>query len=442
MSVPNNNFKNVATYQKAELAVMRNEYGTIEYSNKEFKDFNQREANLGDTVTFDLTPRSYTANGLVVTNFMPSQQRVQTLVCSQAANTNTAFSDQQWIFNVENYMDRFDESRVLELGTEVETDINKNFVSGVTVLDPQSPNFGQLTSPESGPYRFYGDGVTPINSFNQLAKAMAFFRTYGAAKKNPVGILQDIIVPEIIGTGLNQFVPDRNEKIALSWRLGEFSSTKWMQSNLLPTHISGSVGDAGAPNNILTLVNVNDPTGQNITQLTCSGATPNVTNALVNGDLMQIIPGNYARMNYLTFIGHKPSAAPVQIRVVTNSPVRADNSGNVTFNIFPALVSVPGNNQNLNNPLQPGMQFQVVPSHVGGCIMSGDPLYLAMPKLRVPRPWDGVSTMDEESGVSIRHYWGAQAMGQNTEGYIWDVIWGSTLVAENSMRLIIPLNNF
>jgi hypothetical protein len=54
-------------------------------------------------------------------------------------------------------------------------------------------------------------------------------------------------------------------------------------------------------------------------------------------------------------------------------------------------------------------------------------------------PFPTVSTNDPESGVSIRHYWGSQ-FAQNNRGYIWDNIWGSTMVAENTMRLIFPLS--
>jgi len=110
--LPSNNLQNVATYQKSELAFMQNSHVVIDKTNKKFKNFNDMTANLGSSVTFDLAPRFVTKDGLVITN-QPSQQRVQTLVCSQATNTASAYSAEQFIFNVEDYIDRFGKSAAL-----------------------------------------------------------------------------------------------------------------------------------------------------------------------------------------------------------------------------------------------------------------------------------------------------------------------------------------
>lgn len=436
MAIPNNTLQQVITYQKAELAWLLNSFCAVRNTNKRFKNFNEETANLGDTVSFDKAPRYITYNGLVITN-QASTQRVQNLVCSQAANTSAAYSDQQFIFNVRDYMQRFGEAAVMEIGTKVETDILLNAISGVRVLDPQNGNFGDLQT-GSGPYRFYGDGVTAINSYTQLAQALANFRDYGAAPRLTRGYLPMVNVPSIIGSGLNQFVMNRNEKIAMSWELGKFSECEWYQSNLLPTHIAGSVGNAASPSNILTVVSTNDPTGANITQITFSGATANDVNAIKAGDLMQFNDGISGQPNlrYLTFIGHVPSQQPVQIRATAD--VTASGAGNVTISITPALSSVAGANQNLSYNIVAGMKVTVLPSHRAGLIESGDQFYLAMPKLPDQEPYSTVTNMDPASGASIRHYWGT-LFGQNVRSYVRDIIWGSTLVEENSMRLIFPI---
>ena len=180
-NTPVNILQTVQTYQKAELAWLLNSYVGISKANKKFEDFNDLTANLGDTVVFDTTPRYISYAGLVITE-QPSTQRVQSLTCSQAANVAAAYTDQQFIFNVREYMDRFGISAMKELGAIIESDILRNFVSGVIVNDPQNANFG---SPQihSGPFRFYGDGVTPINSFTQLAQAVANFEDFGAATR-------------------------------------------------------------------------------------------------------------------------------------------------------------------------------------------------------------------------------------------------------------------
>lgn len=439
MVAPNNILRNVATYQRADLAWMLNEFVFINTANKKFKDFNKLTANLGDTVTFELTSRYITTAGLVISQ-QPTEQRFQTLTCTQAANVTASYTDQQFIFNVEEYIKEFGMAGIKELGTQIESDIALNIVSGVRVSDPQNPAFGQLQT-NSGPYRFYGDGTTLINSYTQLAQAVANFNDYGAARDNLMGILPEVVIPAIVGTGLNQFAPKRNDEIAYKWMLGEFAGCEWMKSNLLPRHIAGTIGNAAAPNNVMTVVSTNDPTGQNVTQITFTEPTSStVAGALKAGDLCQFNDGvsGFTNMRFLSFIGHKPTSQPVQFRIVADA---ATVSGTVTATIATSagygLVSAQTANQNINQAIQAGMKVTVLPTHRAGVIWSGNPFYLAMPKLPDQSPFMTVSEMDEDSGASIRHYFGTQ-FGQNVRSYVRDAIWGSTLVSENSMRLIFP----
>lgn len=440
MAAPNNILQVVQTYQKAELAFLLNSFCGISLANKKFKDFNSMVANLGDTVTFDRGPRYITYNGLVITQ-QKSEQLVQSLTASQAANVSAAYTDQQFIFQVEEYMSRFGESAMKELGTQIETDILKNIVSGVRINDPQNSNFGQLQT-NSGPFRFYGDGVTPINSFGQLAQAVANFEDFGAAKNKKIGIIPMVNVPGIVNTGLQQFATNRNNEIANSWELGEFAGVKWYSSNLLPTHVAGYVGQAGGVNAVLTVVSTNDPTGQNITQITFTEpqglSLPNPVNP---GDLMQINDGvlNMPNMRFLTYIGHTPCQQPVQFRVISTTPsVAGTFTATVQTTNGVGLVSAANANQNLNNTLQAGMQCTVLPSHKAGVIMSGDQFYLAMPQLPDQEPFPTINTQDKDSGAAIRHYYGVQ-FGQNVRSYVRDAIWGSCLVSENCLRLVFPM---
>ena len=109
MAVPNNILEVVQTYQKAELAFLLNSFCGISLSNKKFQRFNEMTANLGDTITFDRGPRYITYNGLVITQ-QQSDQLVQTMSASQSANVSAAYTDQQFIFQVREYMDRFGEA--------------------------------------------------------------------------------------------------------------------------------------------------------------------------------------------------------------------------------------------------------------------------------------------------------------------------------------------
>lgn len=435
--LPTNILQQVQTYQRSGLAYLDNLFAAVSLANKKFKDFESLTANLGNTVTFDLPPRFSTISSLVAT-FQSAQQRVQSLVVDQPVSTSYAFSAEQFIFNVEHYMEQFGMSAIKEIGSKIESNVLLNNVSGVPVLVNETPT-GALHT-ESGPYRFFGDGVTPINSYGQLATMLAFFRNYGAAMHETHGILSDIAYPAIVSSGLNQFVWDRNEEIALSWQLGRFSNCNWAQSNLLPIHVSGNVGNAASPSNQLTVVSTNDPTGANITQITFSGATNSDPNAIFSGDLMYFIDGVSGKPNlrYLTFIGHVPSSNPVQIRATANAG--ATSGGQVTVNIFPALVATPGDqNQNILYNIVAGMKVQVMPSHKAGILWSGDALFLAMPQLPDQSPFPTANKADPDLGMALRFTHGA-LFGQNQMGFINDAIWGSTMVPEYSMRVLFPLS--
>lgn len=415
MSAPTNILQQVQTYQLSQLAFMGNYGCFIHTSNKKFKDFNKLTANLGDTVTFELPPRFVSQQGLVV-NYQPTQQRVQTLTVSQGYNTSYSYTSQQMIFNVEDYLKRVGKGAVMELGTEVESNVAK--------------------LAETAPYRFFGDGVTAINSYTQLATMLALYRTYGAPKGSVKVYLHDIAEPQIVGSGLNQFVKDRNEISANSWVVGDWSGAEFYQSNLLPIHESGNTGVL-AQN--LTVVSTNDPTGNNITQITVSGATASDADAVHLYDSFQFKDNvsGHTNLRYLTFIGHKPSSAPVQIQATADAA--ADGAGQVVLSITPALCATVGNaNQNIARNIIAGDILLTFPSHRCGLVVGGDALYLAMPKLPDQAPFYTGNEMDEDTGVSLRLTYGA-VLGQNQLCYVNDVIWGSTLPGEYAMKIMFPL---
>lgn len=83
------------------------------------------------------------------------------------------------------------------------------------------------------------------------------------------------------------------------------------------------------------------------------------------------------------------------------------------------------------------MQVSVLPNHRAGLIYSGDALYVGMPRLPEEVPFPTANQVDEDTGVSMRQYFGS-LFGQNERGMIHDVIWGKTLVPEYSMAVIFP----
>jgi hypothetical protein len=432
---PTNILQQVQTYQRSGLALLQNLCCHISTANTKFKDFDKIQANLGSTVTFDLPPRATTVAGLVA-SFQPADQRVLQLVADQSNNSSFAVTSQQRIFNLEkgeeDYMRVFGKSFIAELATQVEGNVALNWASAV------QSQVDQTLNTFSGPYRFFGNGATALTSYQQLAQAIMFFKNYGSVAEGIKVYLPDTVVPAIVGNGLNQFVPHRNDDIAMSWEIGDFGTPKveYYQSNLMPIHVSGNTGVNAQT---LTVISTNDPTGQNVTQITVSGATASDANAVFSGDVFQFADGvsGQPNMRYLTFIGHFPSANPVQFRATANAAANA--SGNVTLTITPALNWAGGQGQNLNNPIVAGMQLLTFPSHRCGGILGGEAFYLAMPALPEQSPYDTANEFDEDTGVSLRLTYGS-LFGQNQTGMIYDEVHGSVMVPEYTMRYLIPLS--
>ncbi len=376
-----------------------------------------------DTVSFDLPPRFNTTNSLVV-SFQAAVQRVQNLVVDQQASCSYEFTAQQFIFNVRDYMDVFGRSAVAEIGAKVEANVARNA--------------------ETNTFRFYGDGVTPINSYLQLANALAFFRNFGAAKENTKGYLSDLAYPPIINSGLNQFTLERGNRECNSWEIGRFSNCEWYQSNLLPTHVAGDYGNNGA---VLTVVSTVLNADGAVYQITFSSSIPLASDpsAVLQYDSFQFNDGvsGFPNLRFLTFIGQEPSQSPVQFAAAANAASLAN--GNVTVTLTTPLL--PGGNPNqspqgqemgITSQILPGMQVSVLPTHRCGLIMSGNPLFLAMPKLPDEVPYPTSIQTDPDSGASLRQYYGS-LFGQNQRGMVHDIIWGSTLVPEYAMKVALPV---
>jgi hypothetical protein len=353
-----------------------------------------------------------TADSLVAT-FQSADQLVESLTVDRAKNVSYAFTAQQFIFNVEDYMSKFGKSATEELAAAVEIDV--------------------ATVCVEAPFRFYGDGVTQINSYGQLASALALFRNFGAAKTDTKFYLSDIAQSAIVNTGLNQFVQNRNEEAAMSWDVGNFNRADFYVSNLLPVHTAGTVGQDGS---VLTVVSVVKDANDAVIQIVFSGAGTDA-DAIKEFDKGQFVDGVSGQTNlrYLTYIGHNVSSNPVQFKVTADS---ASSGGNVTVDVSPPLKASSGSSRNLNVEIQAGMQVTFLPDHRAGMITAGNPLYLAMPQLPEEVPFPTGNEVDPDTAVSMRMYYGS-LFGQNQRGMIHDCIWGKKLVPEYSMSVIFPL---
>jgi hypothetical protein len=418
-----NILQQVATYQASDLAYLINLNCFITTANTKFENFEDKIGNLGDTVTFDRPPRYVTNNTLVIST-QASVQRVQTLVVNNAQNVAYSFTSQQILFNVDEYWDKFAKSAVEELAANVEAS-----VANVCVQNT---------------FRFYGDGVTPLTTFNQLSKMLAFYRNFGAPKNETKGFLSDISVPDIVGSGLNQFAMARNDETAMSWQIGSFSRCEWYESNLLPVHVSGTVGTNAI---VLTVVSTTKNSNGEITNILFSQGSSNTNDAsaVLQYDKFQFSDNvsGHSNLRFLTFTGHFVSNSPVQFAAAATAASDATGNGQINVTLYPPLLpgavqAASSDTMNINIDIVAGMQATVLPSHRAGVVHAGNPVFLAMPTLPTQEPFYSASEFDEDTGVSMRCYWGT-VLGQNLQIMAHDCIWGYTMVPEYAMCIVNPL---
>ena len=409
-----NNLVQVQTYQRSGLGALYNQNPWIQTANKRFQNFQTMVANLGVTVNFDLPPRMIGVNSLVA-NFEAAVQRLQPITVNQQFSVSYAFSAQQLIYNVENYMEQFGLGAVVQIGNTVGANVALNALSA--------------------PFRLYGDGRTAVNSFQQYAQALANFRNFGDPGYPTCVYVDDVSMPAVVGSGLQQFVADRNEEIANSWVMGNYSRADFYTTNLLPVHMAGAFGQGAG---ITLTISAISPDGTTIT-FTSAGGTDST--ALAQYDILTLDPQGVAGLYFLQFTGYQPSAQKVQVSVQTNA---ASISGTVTATVYPPLVSAvdqPNNNtKNINLSLSSliGVTATVNGNHRRGLITGGQALYLAMPRLNDMDPFPTGNEIDVKTGVSMRQYYGAQ-FGQNIQAMVHDIIWGSTAVPEYTMGIAYPL---
>jgi hypothetical protein len=268
---------------------------------------------------------------------------------------------------------------------------------------------------------------------------MSDFLSMGAPADDHCVVLPTNYYSPIIGSGLGQFVPIRNDEIAQSWLVGEFGSprTKYYRSNYLPTQTAGYIGANAIE---LTVASTNDPTGNNVTSITFTGAGSHI-GAIKAGDLgyFESTSNIYA----LTFYGHMVTNQLVQFRAIADADSSSDS---LTVQIITnshtegqGLCSVAGNAlQNISGPILAGMTVKFLPSHRCGLRVCGKAFYVAIPRLDDERPYDTSVDTDDETKVSLRMYYGA-VFGQNQKWLVNDVIWGGLLVSRYSQRICLPL---
>lgn len=301
-----------------------------------------------------------------------------------------------------------------------------------------------------GGYRFYGSPLVQTNQLLSVGEMMidvlAPFRSFGGQQHAWV-VLPPVPAAQIIQSGLQQFVPDRNDKLGNAGIISQLrgaSAVTFLESNLLPTHTAGT-----ASTNVL-----NDTTGYTISAVTPvppSSAFPvGVTTIDLTGltdgetflenDMIDIGVNVKATnpLKFLTYTGAGISAQDVQGRITTDITVVG---GIATITIEPALISTaPDDNLNLNRAIVPGTDtLRVTKSHLCGAVYFGSYFKFAAPPLGSTQPYMSASVREPDVGVAIRAYHGyLPEKAQYFFGH--DAVYGAGVAAEGLGRLIFPLS--
>lgn len=445
-SLSDNILVQVQEYAPSYLTYLDNQTLYIKEANKRFKDFNTTlGANLGDTFKFDLQIRANAVRSLNAST-QPIVQRFATITAGNAYSSAFDVTDPQRIFNfaksestseqIQYYMEHFTKPQGEAISSSVEEDMSKNIIGAREYVDT---NKVTQTDFQSGGFRFYGDGVTQINSAQQLAQMNANFRAWGNVSGKINCYLPSLKIPLFVGNFLNEFVPNRNEEMANKWMLGTYQNVDYYDTNIFPRHDSGTVGATSAT---LTVVSVITNAQGQITGIVASGAANNDVNAIKANDMLQFNVSSNPNLNttFGTFVAGIDTGLRVQNRIRFDAA--SDISGNVTITfVRPFTVgSAIDDSINIFKPIVPGMTLNVLPSHYAGSLHTKDAFLLAMPRLPETVPYPSSTVMDMNSGASLRMYYGFIGTGEPAQRVVVDCITGSALIAERAMRIIFPLN--
>jgi hypothetical protein len=412
----------VATLQKAMLGDYQF-YGPIcNQANKMYDNFQEKPGQLGMTIQLKSPYQFQGQRTLDITDFGAIIDQPFPLTVSLPLSVPIAYDVEQAIYNLtaEQFMEDFGNNAAGEFGAMAEGNC-ADAIPDVT-------------------YRAYGDGITPVNSYDMLADAVEKFIDVGVSRNRIQGFLLNTSVPSIIAQGNNQFTLDRNNSTSASWELGKFSNAQWFKSNMLPVHDAGDVGVTQATVQVVSLTTTTT-NGVSQTTLVLGGYTASVTDAIKENDI--IIIGYNQGYRFVGRTGHRPTSQRFSVRATADAD--SDGDGEITIVVKPGIIwDTTDPLQNLNKAIDgaaisDGVDVTVIQSHRCGLISANKSFYSAMPALPNPRPYDGKTGYDKITGASCRFWGGQRGVGVNSIGWLLDGIQGVTGEINNNMRICYPL---
>lgn len=392
----------------------------------------------GDTFVFKTPTRTRTKTGITFDQLAAGEgdfsERIMPITANQQDHTNYQYTNvEEALFDRKGLLSYNNRSNLIELGTRMEQfSVTQGAFTGYRAFGDFSVQDGQM------------------QTVGEVTDAVATYQTFGDA---PDGYYVIPLTPaaKIAQSSLQQFVPARNDKVALKGDLGNLGGVenmRFIKSNVIPIHTAGTAADnaqnLGAGYEISSIVVTppsNDLTGNSVGTTTINLASmPNDGDTFVVNDMIDIGFNSTSPLRFLSFTGYVTSENTVQGRVITGGTVAG---GTVQIVIEPSLIVDDGIdvNANINRAIVTGSsgdKLRVAKSHRAAPIYIGNYGKFVAPKL--PTMEDLKSgAVESPNGISLRMYYGDGIIGTAKKWVVHDVIYGFKGLAEGFGRVLYPL---
>ena len=333
-------------------------------------DFVSSGYKIGDTLQVRRQNHFIVGDGSVAT---PQSiiETVETIVVNHQYNALIAYTIQDLSLRIEDFSRIFIAPAIQEIITQMEKDIGS--------AAEQELNF------------FTGTAGVAINSFTTVDTAGAKLLEQG------VNIASDAYLAMTVRDGsslkgalLNNFTPVFNEDIVRSSAIGHLSYFDIFQSQNIKRHTAGAGPTLYSSDPLL----INGAVSSGST-LVMNGATTNIANYFVVGDVISV-----AGVNSVNPVGRGDTGQNMQWVVTANAST--DNSGNITVQVSPSIISDTSNpNQNVTNAVPSGAAVTMVGSHNVNVAYPARGLDIVCPPLyKLQVPYASVA-VDPETGLSL-----------------------------------------
>lgn len=410
-----NQVVNVVSLNRSMLAKLLNNCVAVNTANRKYDyvmTIPGQNGQYGRTLQYTVPPDAVIQYTLGV-NFTNTNFPTRTISVDRYRSAAYAFNMSDYQFNTRTFMQDYGSAHAAALGQSVESDI--------------------LTVAVKNCYRYFGDGINSIGSFQQMALATTIMTERGDAEQKKAYISATMDT-QMVSSGMNLFRPVTNDQMGKKWTVGNYQDVDYYKSRRLPILYAGNAGNDQLTLTVLSFVQ--DADGF-VTQITFSGAGTTDPEAIHKYDKATFLDNvsGFPNIRFMAKYDPVPVDAPVQFMATAASG--SDGSGHVSVNIFPGLKASTGLGQNISSPIQVGMQVTFLPTCRLGFMTMGDALYLVNPPLPDQDPYKTSFVRDPNSGVGLQMVTGAQ-FNSGDLGNIHRIWYGYDLVPDYGYALAIP----